>query len=280
MKQLLARVHKSGRPRWPVLLLGALLVAGTVAALIWLLAEVWPEAEDETWTRILETGVLRVCTDPSWPPFETVDAATGQIRGLDVDLAGHLAERLAPGTAVRAEIVPVGFDSLYDALLAGRCDAVLSALPYEPERTEDVAYSLAYFNAGLVIVVRDTTTGIETLQDLAGRVVGVEWGFVPEGDSRQRLLLRELPLRRYDTAADVLRALQAGEIDVALVDQISALAYGSECHAVRITSQPLTDVSYVIPVRLDSFRLLKEIDRVLLDMRKDRMMEVLLDRWF
>ncbi len=32
----------------------------------------------------------------------------------------------------------VGFDSLYDALLSGRCDAILSALPYEPMRVEDV----------------------------------------------------------------------------------------------------------------------------------------------
>ena len=52
--------------------------------------------------------------------------------------------RLACGS----EIVPAGFDGLYDALLASRCDAVLSALPYDPLRTEDVVYSVAYLMPG------------------------------------------------------------------------------------------------------------------------------------
>jgi polar amino acid transport system substrate-binding protein len=267
-------------PKWS-LLLGGLVLVGLVGVGIWLLIQVWPEGVDETWQRILDTGVLRVCTDPSWPPFEFVDERSGEIKGLDVDLASALAARLRPaGAAIRAEIVPVGFDSLYDALAAGRCDAVLSALPYEAERTEDVAYALSYFNAGLVIVARDDSADIGGLASLPGRAVGVEWGFVPEGDGRQRLLLSDLPLRRYDTAGDALRALQAGEIDAALVDQASALTYLHECQGLRIVGAPLTDVSYVIPVRPDAFRLLEEINRALVEIREDGTMAGLLERWF
>ncbi len=127
----LAKVCCRSLPKW-AWPLGGLLLAALLALGIWLVVQVWPEAEDLTWQRILETGVMRVCTDPSWPPFEFIDERTGEIKGLDVDLASALAARLRPqGAAIRAEMVPVGFDSLYDALLAGRCDAVLSALPYE-----------------------------------------------------------------------------------------------------------------------------------------------------
>jgi polar amino acid transport system substrate-binding protein len=270
----------SGLPKWAWPLVG-LLLAALLALGVWLVAQVWPEAEDLTWQRILDTGVIRVCTDPSWPPFEFIDERSGEIKGLDVDLASALAARLRPqGAAIRAEMVPVGFDSLYDALLASRCDAVLSALPYEPERTEDVAYAISYFNAGMVTVVRDETLDITGLDSLPGRVVGVEWGFVPEGGSRQRLLLQALSLRRYDTAGDVLRALQAGEIDAALVDQVSALAFLHECQGLRIVGQPFTDVSYVIPLRLDAFRLLAEVNRVLIEMREDGTLAGLLDKWF
>jgi ABC-type amino acid transport substrate-binding protein len=278
-------------PKWS-LLLGGLVLVGLAGVGIWLLIQVWPEAVDETWQRILDSGVLRVCTDPSWPPFEFIDERSGEIKGLDVDLASALAARLRPagvpttgsgrpaGATIRAEIVPVGFDSLYDALAAGRCDAVLSALPYEAERTEDVAYALSYFNAGLVIVARDDSTDVGGLASLPGRAVGVEWGFVPEGDGRQRLLLSDLPLRRYDTAGDALRALQAGEIDAALVDQVSALTYLHECQGLRIAGAPLTDVSYVIPVRPDAFRLLEEINRALVEIREDGTMAGLIERWF
>ena len=233
---------------------------------------------DEIRDRILETGVLRVCTDPSWPPFESVDPTTGQVVGLDADLAHLLAPRLAPG--VRAEFVVVGFDSLYDALTARRCDVVLSALPYEAARTRDVSYSISYFNAGPVIVVRDGMEGIEAVQDLAGRVVGVEWGYVPEGEPKEKLILQQIGLRRYDTAGDALRALQAGELEAAIVDRISALAYLHQCEGLRVAGEPVVDVNYCIPVRPDAVLLIEEINHILLEMRTDGTLDRLQDKWF
>jgi ABC-type amino acid transport substrate-binding protein len=186
----------------------------------------------------------------------------------------------AGANRVRTDFITVGFDSLYDALLSGRCDILLSALPYEPMRTEDVNYSLAYFNGGLVIVVSEEATDIQILDDLAGRVVGVEWGFVPEGDSRQRLFLQNLGVRRYDTAAEALRALQASEVEAAIVDRISALTYLRDCEELRIAGEPITDLSYVIPMRPADFRLIEEINRVLLKMREDGTLEALQEKWF
>jgi ABC-type amino acid transport substrate-binding protein len=257
------------------------LAGGLVVVLgLWLLSRTLPEGVDPTWEQIQETGTLRVCTDPSWPPFEFIDENSGQIEGFDVDLARLLAARLVPAAPLRARVVPVGFDGLYDALLAGRCDVVLSALPYEAMRTQDVVYSVAYFNAGLVLLARQDTAEIELLDDLAGRVVGVEWGFVPQGRTRQKEFLRNLGARRYDTAEDVLRALGAGEVEAAIVDRITALAYTRECEGLQFVGEPLHDVNYVIPVRPGSFRLLGEINRVLLEMREDGTLEALQQKWF
>lgn len=262
--------------RWWVVV--TLAVAALAVAVLWLLLRALPEAADPTWERILETGELPVCTDPSWPPFEFIDEQTGRIEGFDAELAHLLASRLAPG--VRARFITVGFDSLYDALGSGRCDVVLSALPYEPMRTEDVAYSMAYFNAGLVLVSQEGVMDIEAVDDLADRVVGVEWGFVAEGDSRQQILLQNLGLRRYDTADGALRALQAGQVEAVLVDRISALNYLRDCRGLQIAGEPITDLNYVIPMRPDSFRLVEEVHRVLLDLREDGTLDALQDRWF
>jgi len=269
------RLSQQRPGRWLVL---AVVVVVAALAGLWLLRQALPPAVDPTWERIQASGALTVCTDPSWPPFEFIDENTGRSEGFDVDLARLLAQRLVPGG--QAQIVTVGFDGLYDALLAGRCDAILSALPYESLRTQDVAYSVAYFNAGMVLVTRAEATDIERLPDLTGRTVGVEWGFVPQGDSRRRLFFDGLGLRRYDTAEDTLRALQAGEIEVAIVDRITALVYLRDCQGLQIVGQPLTDINYVIPVRPDSFRLLEEINNALLEMRQDGTLEVLQERWF
>lgn len=249
-----------------------------VGVVLWIVLGALPEAEDPTWERILESGVLRVCTDPSWPPFEYTNQVDGRIEGFDADLADTLAERLAPG--LRAEMVTAGFDGLYDALLTERCDLVLSALPYEPLRTQDVAYSIPYFNAGLVLVTSEDETGITALPDLAERVVGVEWGFVPEGDSRQRLFLRDLGVRRYVSTDDALRALQSGEVEAALVDRISAMGFLIDCTGLQMVGEPVTDVSYVIPMRLASFRLQDEVERVLIEIREDGTLAALQERWF
>jgi polar amino acid transport system substrate-binding protein len=268
---------------------GRWLAAGLLAALVlatvgvWLVFRTLPEAVDPTWERIQETGIMPVCTDPSWPPFESIDKGTGQLQGFDVDLAELLAKSLpvdAPQGRVRAKFVTVGFDSLYDALLSGRCDVVLSALPYEPMRTEDVTYSMSYFNGGLVIVIPQEATDIKEVEDLSGRVVGVEWGFVPEGDSRQRLLLQNLGVRRHETALDALRALQAGEVEAAVVDRISALTYLRDCRGLQIVGEPIADLNYVIPLRPEDFRLIEEINRVLLEIREDGTLEELQKQWF
>ncbi len=287
--------------RW--LAVAALVAAMVVGVGLWFILFSLREEEDKTWERILRTGVLPVCTDPSWPPFEFYDTHTGRIVGFDRDLADLLAERLvgdagsgsvgAASAGARSEstqggdtesigvqIVTVAFDSLYDALLSGRCDMVLSALPYESFRTQDVAYSVAYFDAGLVLVVREDASGIEGLLDLEGRAVGVEWGFVPEGDGRQQRFLRGLGLRHYTTTMDALRAVHSGEVEAALVDHVSALDYQGKCGGLQIIGEPVTHIDYVIPVRPDSHRLLDEINRVVLEMREDGTLDALVDRWF
>jgi ABC-type amino acid transport substrate-binding protein len=264
------------------------LVAGVLVAVLLVAAAAWlldraSEAVDPTWERIQETGVLLVCTDPSWPPFESIDEETGKLQGFDVDLAGLLASRLGVvdgSDGIRAKLVTVGFDSLYDALLSGRCDVVLSALPYEAMRTEDVTYSMAYFNGGLVIVVPEESLDIVEVEDLAGRVVGVEWGFVPEGDSRQRLFFQDLGLRRYETAEEALRALQSAEVEAVVVDRITALTYLRDCHGLRIAGEPIVDLSYVIPLRPEDFRLIEEVNRVLLELREEGTLEELQRVWF
>ena len=65
--------------RW---LVGLAVVAGAALALWLALRLLLPAAEDPTWERIVETGVLPVCTDPSWPPFEYRGRANGPHRRL------------------------------------------------------------------------------------------------------------------------------------------------------------------------------------------------------
>ena len=114
----------------PLLLIG-LTVVVLLAYLLWV-----PQGStkpDENWTRIQNERVLRIGIDPSSPPF-VLDDGTGKLSGFDIALANELAN----AWGVKIQYVYSGYDGLYDALNAKQFDIILSALPYNPNRTQDV----------------------------------------------------------------------------------------------------------------------------------------------
>jgi ABC-type amino acid transport substrate-binding protein len=252
------------------------ILALVAIALAWLVLARLGGEEDETWARIQGEGVMRVGMDASWPPFEFVDD-DGQIVGLDVDLTQAIGQRLG----VKVEFVNVGFDNLYDALYVGRFDAIVSALPYDPLLYGDVAYSISYFNAGQVLVARADESEISEPKDLSGKRLGVELG--SEGDAVGRQLQKKtegLSLQTYMAPQDVLQALRESQVEAAIVDAVSAYQFIATEGGVQVVGGPLTDELYVIAVRLDSPLLLKAINKALVEMREDGMLERLQEKWF
>ncbi len=234
------------------------------------------EKEDRTLERIRLSGVMRVGLDPSYPPFENMDDASGQLFGYDIDLAQEIGERLE----VEVEFVVVGFDGLYDALRADKFDAIVSGLPYDPLLTQDVRYTTSYFNAGQMLVVREDENGIESVDDLAHKSLAVELG--SDGDLEGRQLtkrLEGLSLQPLPTPLDALWALKNGQADAALVDAISACHFIKYEGEVRLVGEPVVDGSYVIAVRYNSVALWSALNQVLQDMREDGTLDALRDKW-
>lgn len=229
---------------------------------------------DPSLGRIQQAGVLRVGLDPSWPPFEHVDQE-GEIVGLDVDLARAIGQRLG----VEVHLVVSGWEGLYAAMAAGQFDVAISALPYDPWRTQEVAYSITYFNAGPVVVASlDGTVSEEG--DLEGTAVHVEFG--SEGDVQARRLQRKMPklgIVPHDTPQEALGAAAADAGSAAIVDAVSARLYIRDDPRLRIVGDPLYDESYVIAVPLEARSLQRAIDEALIEMRESGELERLLDRW-
>lgn len=231
---------------------------------------------DPTWERLQETGVLRVGMDASYPPFESI-AKDGTLVGLDVDIAREISNQLG----LEPEFLPnLPYDGLYDALRAERVDIVISALPIDPSRREDYAYSEPYFYAGHVLVARLQWDSVQSVADLAGHSVGVVLG--TEGDREARRWarrLRDLNLLQYNTVEEALKALQESEADVVVIDRVSALrATGSDTD-LTIVGEPLTMVPYACAMRRDSVRLLDAVNQALKGMEDDSTMELLISTW-
>jgi ABC-type amino acid transport substrate-binding protein len=229
--------------------------------------------DDGALAQIQRRGTLRVGLDASFPPFETIDAA-GNIVGLDVDLARAIAADLG----VEAELVNIGFDGLYDALLARRVDIVISGLPYDPRWTEDVAYTRNYFNAGQVLVTRRAEPTLQNVEDLAGHTVAVEWGSQAEMEARRLgQEVEGMTLLRQATAAEALDALLvSGQADAAIVDAVSgARAFP---RGLRIVTY-LTDEWYAAAVHIDSRELLEAVNQSLTRLEESGAMARMQAEW-
>jgi len=256
-----------------------LLLAMMCWALAWgSIRDTWFYARtDPTWEHIQRQGAMRVCMDAAYPPFEVQDS-TGRFAGYDV----HLARELTARWGVRAEFVNVHFDGLYDALLASKCDVLLSALPYDENMTEDVLFSPSYFNAGLLLAVREDETRIRSVNGLSGMRVAVETGASAHLEARRLQEQAQIPLEivPVPTAWEALQAVVAKEVDAAIADSVAVYEFAADSGGIRYLERFLTDEQYVIAMRPDSGYLWKRIADELARMDRDGFMDQLQTTWF
>lgn len=249
----------------------ALFLVG-LAVLLPVLWVIFVPGDDGTLAQIRRRGTLRVGLDASFPPFETINP-DGRIVGLDVDLAGAVAA----GLGVEPELVNIGFDGLYDALLARRVDIVISGLPYDPRWTQDVAYTKTYFNAGQVLVTRRDDSAIKQVEDLAGHTVAVEWG--SQADMEGRRLAGEIKgmtLLRQATAAEAIDAVLSGQAGAAIVDGVTGVS--AFPRGLNIVTY-LTDEWYAAAVHIESRELLEAVNQILTRLEEDGEMARMQARW-
>ncbi len=245
---------------------GVLLLVGLVALAVLGLRHF--RAQDRVWERLQRGGALQVAVDPSFPPFESVDAQ-GQLQGLDIELAYLLGQRLG----VPVQFQAIAFDGLVDAVIAGKADVVISAFPYDPRLTQDVHFTPPYFEAGLLWVT-PAASPLSSPDDFPSARLAVEWG--SEGDAWARA--RDLPVQRYESPGAALQAVVQGEADVALVDAVTAALQAPP--TMQLHTPPLSSNPYVLVVAPAAPRLARALDEAILALPEDAAWQALLQQTF
>lgn len=210
---------------------------------------------NDAWQRLQQSGAIRIGVDPSYPPFENADS--GDLIGIDVDLAHAIAADLG----IEPQFDLIGYDGLYDALLTGRVDALLSALVVDEGRSADFAFSDPYFNAGQVLLTR-TDGPIQQLSDLANRTVAVELGAMGHVAAiEQQKRVENMQIMTLSTPDEVIEAVTTGSADAAIIDNITAqLTHASD---LIIVDPAVTVDPFAIVVRAEDGALLNQINNSL-----------------
>jgi polar amino acid transport system substrate-binding protein len=232
------------------------------------------QTNNETWTKIETTGILKVGLDPTYPPFEATNEEG--VFGLDVDLA----QAITADWGLEVEFVLFGYDGLYDALATEQVDVLISGMIIVPERTKDFAYSEPYFNAGQILVTRPDTADLQQLSDFNGRILAVELGAQSHVEATTwSRRLSNLTVVPYNTPDEALTAVRNHEADAALVDSISGRLYlMNETGLVRgetaVTVEP-----FAIVTRREDELLLEKINESLDNLQTSGQLEQIISRW-
>lgn len=231
---------------------------------------------DHTWRTMQSQGIWRVGMDPSFPPFERLND-TGQPEGFDV----ALAEEIATAWGIQVELVPIGFDSLLDALQTGQIDSVISALPFDERLTKDVTYSAPYFESGIFLATRPDSA-IQGVATLANHTVGVEWGSL--GDQVGRRLQTTNPaiqLAPFDTPTEAISALlESQTVDAILIDHVT-LRMAQVTGAPLVVAGPVLESNpFVIAMPSTAYELHAAVAERLAALQAAGVLTALEERWF
>ena len=164
---------------------------------------------------IKTAGKLVWCVDISYPPEEFYKADGTTPQGSDVDIANEVAKRFG----VTAEIDNTGFSGIIPALLAKKCDVIISGMNDTPERAKQVAF-VDYLKVGQgLLVAAGNPKSIKTLADLSGKSVAVQLGTTNKDalDAENTTLTAaskpKIDIQTFEQDTDAFQQLSLGRVD-------------------------------------------------------------------
>ncbi len=171
-------------------------------------------AEERAWLE--RHPVIRVGSDPDWPPFDFI-GDDGSPQGLSADYLALLAQRLG----VKFQMVSDQSWSKTLGMLAAKELDIIGAIVQNPERESYALFTEPYSEFSSVIFSRRDAAGIAGIDDLTQTTVAIERGY-----STHDTLQRDYPdisLLEVDTTLQALEAVSQGRADA----YIGTLAVGS-----------------------------------------------------
>ncbi len=171
---------------------------------------------DKVWANIQQTKVIKVGTDPTWPPYQLRDS-NNQIVGFEVDLANACAQKLG----LSIEWTDVAFDNIILSVQQGSLDMGVSGFSVTPERLDKVSFTLPHSTTeGQVVMLKSTMEAkdITTVNSLAdfktlGIIVGVQAGNVEQ----EELQNAGVEIRTWSDSAAPFQDLTSGNPSVQAV---------------------------------------------------------------
>ncbi|WP_376994014.1 ABC transporter substrate-binding protein [Azospirillum himalayense] len=192
---------------------------------VFLLCGATPVRAEARLDRVQRMGLLRVCIWPDYYAISFRNPYSGELQGLDVDMARAFGQDLG----AQVSFVESGFSTIIADLLGDRCDIGMFGIGATASRAEWIAFSQPYLRSGIYAVSSQTHPRILRWDDLDqdGMVVAVQKGTVM--DDYASRTLRKASVRIVSGPQEREEEVQSGRADAFLTDY----PYGRKVLAVH-----------------------------------------------
>jgi len=237
---------------------------------------------------VLEAGVIRMSTDPEYPPQSAL-AADGSYEGFDIDVGTEIAERLG----VEIQFETPSWDAITAGSWSGRWDFSVGSMTITTDREEVIAFTEPYYYTPAQMAVH-SDSDIASVEELAGMRVCVgsattyqQWieGTLDFGSKTPDPAPEGMTVVSLNTDRNCAEAWNAGRQDFEGWLSSSTTVQGAIDAGMPV--KPIGDPVFAEPLAVafdrsgpDPSDMVTRVDQILADMRSDGTLTALSEKWF
>lgn len=224
---------------------------------------------------------LIVGFDAEFPPYGYKDES-GEYVGFDLDLAQEVCNR--KGWVLVKQ--PIDWDSKDMELNSGSIDCIWNGFTMNG-RESSYTWSVPYVDNSQVVIVKKDS-GIESLQDLAGKTVVVQAdssalaAFTGEDATEENIALCNSfkELQQVSDYNSAFMNLESGMVDAICMDiGVANYQVNSRGDVFTILEEQVSSEAYGIGFKLGNTQLRDEIEETLKEMEEDGTFEEIAEKW-
>ena len=228
---------------------------------------------DEEKQYIINKGILNMCTDPNWMPYEGFDD-----QGKYIGVAADYHNIIAHLTGLRYNVIHTEtWAETMEMAKAGKCD-LMSILNETPEREKYLNFTDSYIKSPSVFVTRDQDKFINGVDDLKGQTLAIVKGYMVDEIIRENY--PEINRVYAENIQEALKMVSKGQV-FATVGSLLEMSYNMRQLGLlnlKITGDAKFGFDLRIGVRKDDKLLLSVINKALAQIGKEDRNEIL-NRW-
>lgn len=220
----------------------------------------------------VEDGKLHMATNAAFPPYEMV-ADDGSFEGIDVEVAGKIAEKLG----LELVVDDMDFGSVITSVQSGKSDIAMAGLTVTEDRKQNVDFSDTYAT-GVQVVIVPEDSDIKTIDDLQGKLIGCQestTGYIYCSDDYGEDMVTAFP-----NGANAVQALLSGKVDAVVIDSQPAQEFVAQnAGKLKMLGTEYVSEDYAIGISKDNTALRDAVNNALKELIDDGTVQSILDKY-